>query len=92
MLAIVALRNAYRHGKFLAYYRLCRGPSFSQISALQEIEFEILEYVGFVGHSGYYNRIPYARFLHHLKTALLLRHPISTSPSYAPVVLKKRLT
>jgi hypothetical protein len=55
----------------------------------EELGYEVIEYRGFFGHHGYYNRLPFLKRIHELKTDYLLRKPSPLFTSYAYVVLKK---
>jgi 2-polyprenyl-3-methyl-5-hydroxy-6-metoxy-1,4-benzoquinol methylase len=82
-------RDRYRYAKFPAYYRWCRGPTRSQILALEGLGYEVVEYRGYFGHSGYYNSFGALRKLHEFKTRYLLRHPFPLLTSFACIVLRK---
>jgi 2-polyprenyl-3-methyl-5-hydroxy-6-metoxy-1,4-benzoquinol methylase len=82
-------RDKYQHAKFPAYYSWCRGPVRSQLKKYEELGYEVIEYKGFFGHHGYYNRLPFLKRIHELKTDYLLRKPSPLFTSYAYVVLKK---
>ena len=82
-------RDEYQTAKFPAYYQWCRGPVNSQVKKFTNLGYEIIEYKGFFGHPFYYNRIPFIRKLHEIKTAYLLKHPHPLLSSYAYVVLRK---
>lgn len=92
VLRIVAPRNAYRYGKFPAYYRWCRGPTKGQIRRLRELGYEIVEYRAFFGHREYYRRLDFLRILHEIKTDFLVRHPNPYLTSFAYVTLKKSVS
>lgn len=84
-----AKRDEYRHAKFPAYYKWCRGPIGSQISKFERIGFQVIEFRGFFGHHGYYKKIGLLKRLHDVKTRYLLKRPNPLFTSYAYVVLKK---
>ena len=86
---LFAFRDAYRYGKFPAYYSWCRGPLRGQIRKFEELGYEIVLYKGFFGHTGYYSKLPLLGKLHEWKTGLLLRRPIPLLTSYAYIVLRK---
>lgn len=86
----LAPRNSYQHRKFPAYYDWCRGPTRRQIQRFNSIGYDVVEYWGFFGHGGYYNKIPLVRKLHEIKTSYLLRRPNPVFTSYAYVILKKK--
>lgn len=82
-------RDRHQHEKFPAYYEWCRGPTHKQMQRFTDMGYEIVEYHGFFGHSGYYKRVPILKTLHALKTHYLLKNPHPALTSYAYVVLKK---
>lgn len=82
-------RDKHQHAKFPAYYKWCRGPTQKQMQRFKAMGYEIVEYRGFFGHKGYYQRAPLLRTLHALKTRYLLKNPQPALTSYAYVVLKK---
>jgi SAM-dependent methyltransferase len=77
-----------RDFKFQAFYRWCRGPTAPQRRRLQEIGYEIDEYLGVFGHE-YYDKIPGLRSAEHAKARWLVRHPVNWLTSYGLVVLRK---
>lgn len=87
---IFATRDRYQHEKFPAYYHWCRGPSRKQIQKYISLGYDVVEYRGFFGHSGYYRKIKVLNKIHEIKTKFLLRHPNPTFTSYAYVILKKK--
>lgn len=89
LLNMFALRDRNQYAKFPAYYSWCRGPIRNQLRKFEELGYEIIQYRGFFGHSGYYNRIPPLKKLHELKTNYLLKNPHPLFTSYAYIVLKK---
>ncbi len=89
LLNIFAPRNRHQHEKFPAYYHWCRGPITKQIQRFISLGYEVVEYRGFFGHSGYYNKIKVLQKLHNIKTNYLLRHPNPLFTSFAYIVLKK---
>ncbi len=89
MLKLLAPRDDYQYAKFPAYYDWCRGPIPSQFRRFAGIGYDVVEYRGFFGHRGYYQRMGLLRKLHDMKTSYLLRHPQPLFTSYAYVVLKK---
>jgi hypothetical protein len=89
LLNILAPRNRYQHEKFPAYYDWCRGPTGKQISRFVSLGYEVVEYRGFFGHAGYYNRIGPVKAIHEALSSWLLRHPMPLLTSYAYVVLRK---
>jgi 2-polyprenyl-3-methyl-5-hydroxy-6-metoxy-1,4-benzoquinol methylase len=82
-------RDRHQHAKFPAYYHWCRGPLRSQIRKFEDLGYEVIEYGGFFGHAGYYQKLPPVRWLHGLTTRWLLRTPKPLLTSYARVVLKR---
>ncbi len=89
LLNIIAPRNAYRYGKFPAYYRWCRGPSERQVRRFTHLGYEVVEYRAFLGHPEYYKRLPLIQKIHNAKTEFLLKHPHPFFTSYAYVLLRK---
>jgi 2-polyprenyl-3-methyl-5-hydroxy-6-metoxy-1,4-benzoquinol methylase len=85
----VAARDKYQHAKFTAYYHWCRGPYKKQILRFVRLGYDVVEYQGFFGHSGYYRKINQLKKLHELKTDYLIDRPSPYLTSYAIVVLKK---
>jgi hypothetical protein len=86
---LLAARDPYQNAKFPAYYRWCRGPTRAQIERLSAIGYDVLEYQGYFGHAGYYNKLGPLRRLHAAKTDYLVRNPNPHFTSYARVVLSK---
>jgi 2-polyprenyl-3-methyl-5-hydroxy-6-metoxy-1,4-benzoquinol methylase len=82
-------RDEYRYAKFPAYYHWCRGPIKSQIQRFQNLGYDVVEYVGYFGHDGYYQKMGILRKIHSLKTDYLLKKPNPYLTSYAYVLLKK---
>lgn len=78
------------HGKFPAYYSWCRGPSRGQIKRLENLGYEIEEYLGFFGHSAYYDKMKFLKRLHDGLCRWLVRHPVTHLTSFAWLVLRKR--
>jgi len=89
LLNAFAPRDKYQHEKFSAYYRWCRGPTRSQIKKLSSVGYDVVEYRGFFGHTGYYEKIKIMKRIHEIKTNFLLRNPNPLLTSYAYVVLRK---
>ena len=87
---LFAPRDQYQHAKFPAYYKWCRGPVLSQIRRFTRLGYEVIEYNGYFGHSGYYQKMGLLKKMHEMKTRYLLRHPFPYCTSYAYVVLKKK--
>lgn len=75
-------------GKFPARYKWCFGPTRKNIERFHRIGFEVERYQGFFGHY-YYRKLPPLHFLHRMKTALLLSHPIPQLTTVASVLLRK---
>lgn len=76
-------------GKFPAYYKWCLGPTKKQIRRFEAIGYRVVEYRGFFGHKDYYKSIKPLKWLHTIKTSILLRHPNPFFTSYAYVILSK---
>lgn len=85
----LAPRDRHQFEKFPAYYRWCRGPSRRQIEKFNSLGYTVVEYRGFFGHSGYYNKIDVLKKVHNWKTRYLLRHPNPNFTSFAYIVLQK---
>lgn len=88
LLNILSPRDGYRHAKFPAYYRWCRGPTPSQLSALSGLGYEVVSYVGFFGHESYWKRVPPIARLSAWLSKWLLRHPNPWLTSFAWVTLR----
>jgi uncharacterized UPF0146 family protein len=84
-----APRNNILHSKFPAHYNWCRGPTKKMQQRLQRLGYDIVEYRGLFGHSGYYRRLPFLVQIHEHLVNLLLKHPVPACTSYAFVVLAK---
>lgn len=82
-----APRDRYQHAKFPAYYQWCRGPTKSQFRRLASVGLDVVQYIGFFGHKGYYRRIPGLKQAHELITRLLLKFPVPALTSYAFLVV-----
>ena len=79
-----------KHAKFPAYYSWCRGPSQIQIQRFEKIGYEVGEYIGFFGHSGYYKKLPLIDKIHRKFSTWLINHPTTLLTSFAYIVLVKR--
>ena len=88
LLAKIAPRDKFQHGKFKAHYSWCRGPSNKMIKRFKNIGFEVIEYVGYFGHN-YYKKIPVLNKAEILKSNLLLKFPLSYLSAYSHLILKK---
>jgi SAM-dependent methyltransferase len=80
------------HGKFVAYYRWCRGPGKRQLSHFTSVGFEVDEYVGCFGHPRYYDKFPSLERLERKSAEWLVSHPIAWATSYAYLILKRPRT
>jgi hypothetical protein len=89
LLNFFAPRNKILHGKFPARYSWCRGPTKKMLQRLQRLGYEIVEYRGLFGHSGYYLRLPFLAKIHQRLVNLLLKHPVPACTSYAFILLAK---
>lgn len=89
LLILQPFRRNEKHGKFRAYYKWCFGPTYKNISRFKKMNFTILSYTGYFGHS-YYQRIAPLNCLEKIKTTRLLKHPHPYLCSYAQVLLKNR--
>jgi SAM-dependent methyltransferase len=78
-----------KRSKFPAFYQWCRGPTLSQISRLQQAGYEVVEYIGFFGHSNYYRRVPALATISLKISRFLLSHPNPWLTSFAYLVVKK---
>jgi hypothetical protein len=87
-LDIIAPRDKYRKAKFKAYYDWCYGPTESNIRRLQNIGYDIQQYIGFFGH-GYYEEYGPIQWIHEKETNLLLKHPNPNLTSYAFLILAR---
>lgn len=90
LLNLVSPRDSNKHAKFPAYYRWCRGPTPSQIRTLSGLGYEVVSYVGFFGHEGYWRRVPPVARLSAWLSKWLLRHPNPWLTSFAWVTLRRR--
>lgn len=88
LLAKVAPRDQFQHGKFKAHYDWCRGPSKKMIKHFEEIGYEIIEYVGYFGHN-YYKKFSLLNKLEELKAKALRKYAIPYLTAYAHILLKK---
>lgn len=78
-------------GKFPAFYRWCRGPSDRQVQRLRALGYEVVEYRGYFGTPGYYERLRLT-WLDDFLSRVLLRFKVSQFTSYAVVVLRRPAT
>lgn len=76
------------HGKFRAHYRWCVGPHNSQLRRLEDLGYDVVEYVGYFGHH-YYARVPPIQHLVDWSASLVLAHPNPWLTSYACVTLRR---
>jgi hypothetical protein len=83
-----APRDRFKHDKFKAYYRWCRGPTPASLARFEALGFTVVEYQGYFGH-GYYEKLPLLRPLQRAKAAFLEKHPVPALTSYARVLLRK---
>lgn len=88
LLAKIAPRDKFQHGKFKAHYNWCRGPSKKMIDRFENIGYEIVEYVGYFGHN-YYKKISFLNRAEILKAELLKKFPLPYLTAYAHIILKK---
>jgi SAM-dependent methyltransferase len=89
LMFIQPFRRNERHGKFKAHYKWCFGPTKKSFKRFANLDFEVISYTGYFGHS-YYQRIPILKFLEKIKTKILLKYPNPHFCSYSHVLLKKR--
>ena len=89
LLQIFAPRDAYKHGRFKAYYSWGSGPSKTMIARFQSLGYEIIEYTGYYGHGYYRKRLGWLDRMERIKSQFLLHHPVPQLCSYATLVLRK---
>lgn len=89
LLDMFAPRDEYQHGKFPTYYSWCRGPTKNQLDRFTDLGYAVMEYRGFFGHEGYYQKLPLLQKVSRQIAHCLLKHPVAHLTSYAYVVLKK---
>lgn len=77
------------HAKFPAFYSWCRGPMPGQLRRFERLGYQIVEYIGFFGHEGYYERLPFIAKLHRHLSAWLVKHPIPALCSFSYVLLRR---
>jgi SAM-dependent methyltransferase len=77
------------HAKFPARYSWCRGPTKGQLERLKKVGYTVEEYIGFFGHSGYYEKFPPAKRLHEAISNWFMRHPVPQLTSFAYLLLRK---
>lgn len=87
LLTIFNPRDRHQHAKFPAYYQWCRGPIAGQFRRLASVGLDVVEYVGFFGHPGYYRRLPGIKQVHRAISSLLLKWPTPLLTSYAYLVV-----
>ena len=83
-------RDRFQHDKFRAYYSWGRGPTVTMQTRFSQLGFEIIEYIGYFGHTYYKNRLPLLHRLELQKAQYLAKHPVPQLTSYACVILKKK--
>lgn len=67
-------RSRKAESKFPAYYGWCYGPTQKNRNRFEAIGYDIVEYIGFFGHT-YYDRMPGLRELEAWKTRILCKYP-----------------
>lgn len=82
-------RDRYLLGKFPAYYSWCRGPTQRQFDRFKSLGYEVVEYHGYFGNGGYYERLPFMAALHDWRVSKLLTSPNPHFTSFAFLVLRK---
>ena len=82
-------RKDKKHGKFKAHYKWCFGPTKKNIERIVNLDFEIISYTGYFGHS-YYQKFFLLEFLEKLKTKILLKYPNPYLCSYSHLLLKRK--
>lgn len=75
--------------KFPAWYSWCEGPTRRQIRRLESTGFEVLDFVGIFGHSGYYSHVSSISNIHKQISRFLCRHEVAWQTSFATVLLRK---
>lgn len=85
----ILFRGKTNRRKFPAYYSWCYGPTKRQMRRFEDLGYNIIEYVGGFGHSGYYKYISLLRKLHMIKTNYLIKYPNPWLTSYSYIVLEK---
>lgn len=83
LLNLIAPRDRFQHEKFPAYYQWCRGPTSRQFARLSSVGLDVVQYIGFFGHTAYYRRTPGIKQLHEMTTKFLLKHPNPHLTSFA---------
>jgi SAM-dependent methyltransferase len=89
LLQIFAPRDAYKHGRFKAYYSWGSGPSKAMIARFESLGYEVIEYIGYFGHGYYRKRLAWLDRIERMKSQYLLHHPVPQLCSYATLVLRK---
>ena len=89
LMLVQPFRRNEKHGKFKAYYKWCFGPTKKNIKRFENLDFEIVSYTGYFGHS-YYQKIPLLKFLEKIKTRILLKYPNPHFCSYSHLLLKRK--
>ena len=82
-------KDPVKHKRFPVHYKWCKGPTKKQITNLQNLGYEIVEYRGFYGHR-YYDKIPVLRGLQKIAGRFFcgIKNPFFTS--FAFIILKKK--
>jgi SAM-dependent methyltransferase len=75
-------------GKFRAYYRWCKGPTWRQYRRFESQGFEVVDYVVLVGHR-YYERFPPVQRAVDGLSRRAIRLPRPALSTYAWVVLRR---
>jgi len=88
LLDIFNPRDRSRHEKFRAYYDWARGPNHILIGKFEALGYKVVNFTGYFGHP-YYKKIPLLNKLEEIKSAWLVRHPISYLTSYGSIILQK---
>ena len=88
LLSVQPFRKDEKHGKFKAYYKWCYGPTKTNIKRLENLNFQIVEYTGYFGHS-YYAKFALLNSMEKRKTNYLLKHPNPYLCSYSHVLLRR---
>ncbi|MGO9607089.1 MAG: class I SAM-dependent methyltransferase [Candidatus Binataceae bacterium] len=73
---------------FPAFYSWCRGPTKAQINKLENVGYQVEQYIGFFGHE-YYKKLKCVDRLHRALSRWLILHPTARLTSHAYLVLRK---
>lgn len=88
LLDMLLPRDRFQHDKFPAHYSWCKGPTKPMIRNIEEIGYEVIDYIGLFGHR-YYRFFPPLQMLQNTYTKILLKYASPYQTSYAIQVLRK---